>query len=293
MAKVAVSPAAWGQVLFERVLDDAADAGYHGVEASRSTLDASARELPRLRNLLAERRLTLVAAPFTGTYFERDERPAEIAALRRFTDILAEVNEDAIVVFRTTAHPARRDMIAGHPPLLPLSADRFARLADTLNEYCDRCRDVGLRGAVQNRVGSFIETPDEFYEVVTRTDPEIVGLAPDLGHWAYAGGDVPAFVVDQRPRIVYPRLKDVDQPVYQHVVAQRLGFRAFVELGGFKPLGEGSLPFDQALITLDDAGYTGWVCVELDPVPPGTPDPPDAKVAAQTSRDYLRTRLRW
>jgi inosose dehydratase len=289
MARVACSPAPWGDTLFERVLDDVADLGYHGVEANRQAVEEFARHIPRLRGLLAERSLTLTAVPLTGSFFEKDARGAEIDELRRLGDFLAEVNEGALVVFRTVSHSGRRDMIAGEPPLLPLTRDRLARLADTLNEYCDRCRDFGLRGAVQNRVGSYLETPDEYLEVVERTEPELVGLAPDLGHWAYAGGDVDQLVREHRTRIVYPRLKDLRRAVFQHVVDEHLGFRSFLEAGGIGALGEGDLALEAPLLRLENAAYAGWVCVEQDP----SPTVEDAKANAQVSREYLRARLHW
>src|SRR5688500_8181372 len=166
MARVACSPATWQGLLYERYLDGVADLGYSGVEANRDALETFARELPRLRHELHERTLTLVAAPCVGLFFDREERAAGLDRFTRVADFLAEVNEGAIVLFRTSAHPARRDMVAGEPPILPLDPNRIGRLADMLNELGDRCRGFGLSAAVQNRVGSYLEAPDEYLSVV-------------------------------------------------------------------------------------------------------------------------------
>ena len=290
MARLACSPATWQDVLFESVLDDVADVGYAGVEANREAIDAFARDVPRLRYLLHERKLTLVAAPCVGLFFEREERVAEVERLRRVADFLAEVNEGAIVLFRTSIHPARRDMVAGEPPILPLDENRVARLADTLNELGDRCRSFGLTAAIQNRVGTYLETPDEYTQIITRTEPELVSLAPDLGHWAYAGGDIEALVAEHRPRIVYPRLKGFDHAVFETIAAERLGLRQFVQEDGFTPLDEGTLDLETALMPFENASYGGWMCVELEPTAPAGEDP---RLAAQKSREYLRSRLHW
>jgi inosose dehydratase len=292
MARVASSTAGWhGHGLsFERILDDVADSGYAGIEANRQAFESFSREIPRLRALLTERTLRLTAGALVGTFFEKDDLPAERAALRVVGDFLAEVNEGAIVVFRTPAHPARRDMVAGEPPLLPLSVDRLARLADTLNEFGDRCRDWGLIGAVQNRIGTYLETPDEYNEVVQRTDPEVVSLAPDFGHWTYAGGDVEALVRLERQRIVYPRLMGFDHAVFETVAAERLGFKHFVQSDGFPPLDEGTLDLESALMPFEKVEYDGWVCVELDP---GSVYSEEPRSCAQRSREYLRSRLHW
>ena len=290
MAKIACSPATWTDVTFERLLDAVADLGYAGIEANREATEAFARQLPRLRGLLAERSLTLTAVPCIGTFFDRDTRADDLAELRRVGDFLAEVGGGGLVLFRTVRHTARRDMAAGQPPLLPLTSDRVARLADTLNELADRCRDYGLRAAVQNRVGTYIETPEEYREVVERTEPELVGLAPDLGHWAYAGGDVDDLIRVYRDRLVYPRLKGFDETVFRFVVAEHLAFRDFVQRGGFTPLGEGTLDLEAPLLRLERVDYAGWLCVELEPTSPGSADP---RASAQASREYLRSRLHW
>jgi inosose dehydratase len=292
MARVACSPAAWqGHGLsFERVLDDVADTGYAGIEANREALETFQRDVPRLRALLTERTLRLAAAPVVGHFFERDERAADLDTLGRVADFLAEVNEGAIVLFRTVAHPARRDMVAGEPPLLPLTPDRLARLADTLTEMCDRCRSFGLVGAVQNRVGTYLETPAEYEQVVARTDPQLVFLAPDLGHWTYAGGDADDLVRIERKRIVYPRLKGFDHAAFETIAQEHLGFKQFVESDGFSPLDEGTLDLEPTLLRFENANYDGWVCVETEPGSSFTQDP---RACAQRSRAYLRSRLHW
>ncbi len=293
VARIACSPAVWGPDLrFEDLLDHAADLGYVGVEANQAAIEAFGRERDRarLRALLEERHLKLVAAPVVGLFYERDERAAELEALRRAADFLADVNEGAMIVFRTATHPGRRDMVVGQPPLLPLTPDRVGRLADTLNQLCDRCKGYGLTGVVQNRVGSYLETPEEYREVVERTEPDLVGLAPDLGHWAYAGGDVDTLVREWRDRLVYPRLKGFDQAVFDKQAEERLGFRSFVEAGGFTPLGEGTLELEGALLRLERVDYAGWLCVELEPLSPAAADP---RANTLASREYLRARLHW
>lgn len=287
MARVACSPLAWGNVLVETFLDEAADAGYAGIELAEETLDQHAKQPSRLRHLLEERQLALAATPFSGSFIERDLRKEELERLRRRADTIVDLDGRGVVCFRTVRHPGRRDMIAGEPPLLPLTNDRFAALADMLNQLCDVCRDFGLTGAVSNRVGTFVETPDEFVSVIERTEPELVKLAPDLGHWTYAGGDPVRLVRDERDRLAYLQLKDFDSRIFDRIREERLGFRHFLRDGGFKPLGEGTLDLAAALMPLERAQYAGWVGVDLE-----VADRPP-KDAAQVSRDYLRSTLHW
>lgn len=287
MVKVACSPLMWGETRLELVLDDLAEIGYQGVEAHEATFQEFAKQPARLRGLVDERGLAVSAAPFTAWYFERAERANEVERLRRLADFLGETGHQAIIVFRTVPHPARRDMVAGEPPLLPLTHDRLGHLADALNQYGEICRDFDLIGAIQNRVGSFWETPDEYEQVAERTDAQLVRLAPDLGHWAYAGGDPLVLVQTHGGRFVYPRVKDLDQTVFDRVRDERQGFRSFLSAGGFKELGQGSLAIEGVLQPLREADYDGWVCLELEHTA-RTP-----KDSALISREYLRDHLHW
>ncbi|MBI3971257.1 MAG: TIM barrel protein [Chloroflexi bacterium] len=287
MAQVSCSPITWGRVAFEVILDDIANLEYHGVEAHDPAIEAFRRQPGRLRSLLEERHLKLACTPFAGWFFDRSERKDEIERLRRLIDFVAEVDERAVIVFRSVPHRARRDTIAGEPPLLPLTHDRFGYLSDALNQYCDICADSGLRGAFQNRVGTYVETPDEYQEVINRTEPALVGLALDLGHWAYAGGDSAKLLRDNLRRIAYPRLMDLDRKVLDQIRDERLGFASFLFTAGFKELGEGDLDLAGALMPLENANYTGWVCVEL------ARTGRTAKESAEISRAYLRERLHW
>jgi inosose dehydratase len=287
MAQVACSPLTWGAVLYEHYLDDVAGAGFGGAEAHTAAIDTFDRQPGRLRALLDERTLALSGAHFAGTYFDRELWPEELERLRRLAGIMAEASSGGTVVFRTVPHPARRDMVAGPPPLLPLDSNRMGYLAETLNRYCDLCNSFGVKGAIANRVGSYLETPDELEVALELTEPGLVDFAPDVGHWAYAGGDPVALVRAHRQRLTYPRLKDFDRAVYQRTVEERLGFASFVRAGGFKELGAGDLDLEGTLMPLENAEYAGWVCVELqmtEHIP---------RESATLSREWLREHLHW
>src|SRR5262249_33877701 len=149
------------------------------------------------------------------------------------------------------------------------------------------CAGFGLTGAVTNRVGSYLETEDELQAVIERTEPELVWLAPDLGHWAYAGGDPATLIRTHEARIAYPRLNDFDRAGFEHTVEERLGFASFVRAGGFKELGAGSLDLERALDPLLRHEYEGWACVELE-ITETTP-----RESAERSREFLRERFHW
>ena len=165
----------------------------------------------------------------------------------------------------------------------------MGHLAETLNRYGDLCDSFGLKGAVANRVGSYLETPDELEAVLERTEPESGRLRPGRGPLGLRRG---------RPRgpgagppatgSLYPRLKDFDRAVYAaHRARSASGFASFVRAGGFKELGAGDLDLEGTLMPLENAEYGGWVCVELQ-MTEHTP-----RESATISREWLREHLHW
>src|SRR5437867_11367606 len=97
MARVACSPLAWGAAPVETFLDEAADAGYAGVEIHDAAMEAFAKQPGRLRGLLEERQRAPAAAPVTGWFFERDRQNEEWERLRRTAAFIAEIGGQCVV----------------------------------------------------------------------------------------------------------------------------------------------------------------------------------------------------
>ena len=65
-----------------------------------------------------------------------------------------------------------------------------------------------------------------------------------------------------------------------------LGYRAAVDAGLYRPLGEGDLDLRGVLHALDEAGYAGWLVLEQDTVLHG--EPPAGGGPAESARRSLR-----
>jgi inosose dehydratase len=94
-----------------------------------------------------------------------------------------------------------------------------------------------------------------------------IGFCPDLGHLVAAGGDAVDLVTRYADRIPYIHYKDVTAD------------------GAFVPLGEGVIDFAGVTAALRDAGYDGWIVIELD----GYDGDPDA--AARNNLEYVQRLL--
>jgi inosose dehydratase len=133
-----------------------------------------------------------------------------------------------------------------------------------------------------------IETGEEVQQVL---DGSGISLCLDTGHLLIGGTD-PAELARQAPeRIAHLHLKDVDSTVAAKVQSGRLAYSEAVQLGMYRPLGQGDVDVPAIVGHLSEHGYDGWYTLEQDTVL--TEDPKDEGPVAdvRTSAEYLRTVL--
>jgi inosose dehydratase len=149
---------------------------------------------------------------------------------------------------------------------------------------------TGLPTVFHHHCGGYIETPEEIAQFLSMTDPDLIGLVFDTGHYLYGTGTVASQHVLEgynrfRERIRYIHFKDCQPSVAE---LARLGIWDYftaVRHGVFCELGQGNVPFAAVVERLHESNYHGWIVVEQD-ILPGMGSP---KVSAQCNRAYLRT----
>lgn len=227
--RVGSAPDSWGvwfpedprQTPWHRFLDEVADAGYEWIELG--PYGYLPTDPVRLADETARRGLRVSAGTvFTGLHHgpavweETWEHVSRIAALTRAMgaahlvvipsfwrdDKTGEVLED-----RTLTPAQWRDLAA--------QTERLGR------EVQDR---HGLRIVVHPHADTHIDTPENVARFLDATDPALVSLCLDTGHYAYCGGDSVRAVETFGERIGYLHLKQVDPAVLAEVVAQGLPF---------------------------------------------------------------------
>jgi inosose dehydratase len=130
-----------------------------------------------------------------------------------------------------------------------------------------------------------VETPEEIIKFLSLTDPALVGLCFDTGHYQFGGGDPVEGIRRHADRVWHVHFKDYDPQVGE--ASRRNGWDAIesVAHGVFCELGRGAVDFPGVIQVLKDIGYDGWIVVEQDVLPGmGTP-----KESAQRNRDYIHS----
>lgn len=145
-------------------------------------------------------------------------------------------------------------------------------------------QSTGLRTIFHHHCGGFIETPRETARLMEMTDPGLLGLCFDTGHYAYGGGDVLAGYRQHAERVWHVHFKDCHPKVVDRAIAENWDYFTAVTNGVFFGLGGGSVDFPALIDEMRETGYSGWIVVE-DELAPGLGN---AKDSAMRDRDFMR-----
>jgi inosose dehydratase len=177
---------------------------------------------------------------------------------------------------------ARAGRITGEDGLSGEQWDRFAAHAVRV---AAAVRDAtGIRTVFHHHCAGYVETPQEIEALMSRTDPDLLGLCLDTGHLMYGGGNPVDAVAKYRHRIWHAHFKDCDPELAREARAAGWDYHTAVRRGIFCELGKGMVPFASVLTALRVEYYAGWIVVEQDVLPGlGTP-----AASALRNREYLR-----
>lgn len=291
--RVANAPCSWGVLEFDgmtapsdaaKVLDEIAASGFAGTELGDwgflpTSPDALASEL-------GGRGLSLVGGFVPVALARPEEADAGVQAALQTARLMAGVSPDAFVVLADdNGSDPKRTQCAGR--ILPehgLDDRQLAQAAQTAQRVARAVRDeTGLRTVFHHHAAGFVETPDETARFLAHTDPELIGLCLDTGHWTFGGGDPLQALQDHADRIWHVHFKDCDGQVATGVAEASGDYFAAVQGGVFCELGQGSVDFPAITKALASMDYQGWIVVEQD-VLPGMGSPLQSAVR---NRGYL------
>jgi len=283
--RLGVSPLSWANdvledlgadIPLETCLDDAAEAGYQGVELGRKF----PRDAATLGPLLKRFGLDLASGWHSGFLAERQVE-AEMSAVADHAGLLKALG-GSVMVYGECAM-----MAPGSPLDAPMSQRRLmpktevAGYAARLTEFSRRLKgDYGLTLAYHHHLMMVAETFDEVSRLLDATGRE-VGLLIDTGHADAGGFDYTRLIERFGDRIVHIHLKDVREPVLADVRKADRSFNAGVRAGMFTVPGDGTLDFAPIADFVRRSGYRGWMIVEAEQDPAIAPPKPAVARAMQ------------
>jgi inosose dehydratase len=274
---------------FSQVLDEIVSTGYDGTELGDwGYLPTDAATLAAE---LQGRGLALVGALVPLALADRSSHTEGVQTALRTARLLAACADDAspgpfvILADANGTDPMRTANAGRIRPEHGFDGGQWQAFADGASQVARAVRDeTGVRTIFHHHCAGFIETPSETARLMDMTDPDLVGLCYDTGHYAYAGGDALAGFRRFRDRIWHIHFKDCHPAIVERSRSEGWDYFAAVKNGVFYGLGGGSVDFPAIIEQMTSNGYNGWVVVE-DELPPGMGD---ARAGAERDRRFLR-----
>lgn len=290
--RIATAPVSWGimevegwarQQTYGEVLDEMVRAGYTGTELGPyGFLPTDSEELKRE---LEKRKMTLLGA-FVPLPLGCPERHPEGMRVALETARLLAANGAPYIVLADEMSERRMAIAGSAGPEDGFTEVQWTGAARLISCIAKEAAELGVRSVFHHHAGTYIETPGEVAHLLDLTDPRMLGICLDTGHYFYGGGDPVEFARTHAQRIWHLHLKDIRANVLEQVRSEKIAYLEAIRRGVFCELGQGNVDLAGVIRELDKAGFDGWAVFEqdVDPTVPGT----DPLASATRSREYLR-----
>ncbi|MEO8962158.1 MAG: TIM barrel protein [Ginsengibacter sp.] len=296
--KIANAPCSWGALEFdlegksagyEQVLEEIAETGYIGTELGDWGFMPT--DPTELHDEIAKRNLALpgafvpVALSIESAHEEGVEKALKVAGLMYdagYKDAFIVLADDNGTVEYRTKNAGRINGQGG------LSDAQMKIFGEGAEKVAGAVKDkYGMRTVFHHHCGGYIETPDEINAFLQITDPNLVGLCFDTGHYKFGGGkDVIGMLEKHWNRVWHVHFKDFSAEVAASSAKHHWDYFQSVRNGVFCELGKGEVDFEAVIQFLKNKNYDGWIVVEQD-VLPGMGNP---KECAENNRKYLQVK---
>ena len=295
--KIANAPCSWGVLEFElegkslgyeQVLNEIAESGYEGTELGdwnfMPTDPKHLNEEVSKRNLDMLGAFVPVALLNEAAHAEGIERALKTAGLMYnagYTNAFIVLADDngTVAVRTNNAGRIKKEHLLTDEQYKTIAKGADALAAAVKEKYA-------MRTVFHHHGGGYVETPEEIDKLLENTNPALLGLCFDTGHYRLGGGVNPLAALEKYyDRVWHVHFKDFNPAVADQARVNNWDYFGSVSNGVFCELGKGDVPFAAIKTFLESKGYDGWIVVEQD-VLPGMGEP---KICAQHNRDFLKS----
>ncbi|MBZ5749012.1 sugar phosphate isomerase/epimerase family protein [Metabacillus rhizolycopersici] len=276
--KISGAPCCWGVddpknpylPPWERVLSEASQAGYKGIELG--PYGYIPMDIEKVQAELEKNDLTIIA----GTIFD------DLLSESNLDNLLKQVDDICSLVTKLPQTPQEegqkfptpylvimdwghdeRDYYAGHPEkAVRLGEEDWNTMMNHIRLLSERAKQYGVRPVIHPHAGGYIEFEDEIKKLVEDIPYEVAGLCLDTGHLYYSKMDPIEWLRNYANRVDYIHFKDIDLDVYHQVMNERIRFFDACAKNVMCPIGQGVIDYVQIRQLLDEINYHGYITIE-------------------------------
>jgi inosose dehydratase len=294
--KVANAPCSWGALEFDleaeapgykQVISEIEETGYSGTELG--DWDFMPTDPEKLRDELQAVNLDLIGAFVPVDFVKAESHDEGVERALRVAGLMhaAGYPHAFIVLADNNGSVPERTQKAGRiQPEHGLSSEQWKTYVEGVEKVAQAVKDkYGMRSVFHHHCAGYVETPEELGELMNRTNPELLGLCFDTGHYTYGGGNAEEGLKLWKERIWHVHFKDYSASIGDSAKEKNWDYFEAVKNGVFCELGKGEVDFPAAVKFLKETGYQDWIVVEQD-VLPGMGSPKDC---ALNNRKYLKS----
>ncbi|WP_223552110.1 TIM barrel protein [Aestuariivivens sp. NBU2969] len=297
MIKIANAPCSWGvlefdleekskQMGFEQVLNEIKETGYIGTELGDWGFMPT--DPNQLRDEIQKRNLELLGAFVPVALANVNKHDEGVLMALKVAELMYKAgSKDAFIVLADdNGSVSERTQNAGRiQPKMGLSDDQWKDYAQGAEKIAKAVKDAfGIRTVFHHHCAGYVETPQEIEKLLSLTDPNLLGLCLDMGHYAFGGGDPVEALKLYSNRIWHVHFKDFSPEIAKSSRDVNGDYFDAIKRGVFCELGKGMIDFKAIVDLLHQLKYDDWIVVEQDILPcMGHP-----KVCAQSNRDYIK-----
>lgn len=139
-------------------------------------------------------------------------------------------------------------------PTNPEMIDKMCQITNELGAYA---KEKGITVCFHPHYGTCVFSQSDIDYFAAHTKPEYVSFCLDTAHTTLAGMDPVELIRQYGDRIAFMHLKDVDT----YALSKAEGS---AKMASFRALGHGTVNFPAVKAALEEVGYDGVLCVELD-----------------------------
>ncbi|MDR1800643.1 MAG: myo-inosose-2 dehydratase [Lachnospiraceae bacterium] len=165
-----------------------------------------------------------------------------------------------------------------------MNEEEWKNFTEGLNKLGKIAKDKGFKLCFHHHMGTAVQTAAETAKMMEMTDPDLVFLCYDTGHFTFAGESPLEVLKKYVDRVGHVHLKDMRLSVVEEVKKNHWSFLTAVRNGSFTVPGDGDVDFDPIFKVLEEANYEGWLLVEAEQ-DPAKANPLEYAIKA---RNYIR-----